>query len=147
MNGITIVQSGSPLAFTTATNQTNSQGGGSRPDVVAYNKSIAGSARSRISRWFNTSAFTTPAAFTFGNESRVDSTLRGAGLANWDFTLSKAVPITERVSFDFKTEVFNIANRVQFGDPGTSVGSATFGVVSTYVNNPPQFQFAGRLSF
>lgn len=147
VNGITIVQSGFPLAFTTATNQTNSQGGGSRPNVVSDNKRITGSAQFRINRWFNTGAFVAPPAFTFGNESRVDSTLRGAGVANWDFTLSKAVPITERVSFDFKAEVFNIFNRVQFGDPGTSVGSATFGVVSSQVNNPRQIQFAGRLSF
>lgn len=147
VNGITTVQSGFPLALSTSTNQTNSQGGGSRPNVVAANKRISGSAQSRINQWFNTSAFATPAAFTFGNESRVDSTLRSAGIANWDFTLSKAIPLTERISFDFKTETFNIFNRVQFGDPGTAVGSAAFGIVSTQVNNPRQIQFAGRLTF
>lgn len=73
--------------------------------------------------------------------------LRGHGIANWDFTLSKAIRINERLSFDFRAEVFNLFNRVQFGDPGTQLGSATFGIVSSQVNNPRQIQFAGRLSF
>jgi hypothetical protein len=51
------------------------------------------------------------------------------------------------VSFTFKTEVFNLFNRVQFGDPGTSVGSSNYGVVSTQINNPRLIQFAGRISF
>lgn len=148
INGITTLQSGFPLAFTTSTNQTASQGGGSRPNVVVgVNKQLSGSAQSRINQWFNTKAFVAPAPFTFGNESRLDSTLRDHGVANWDFTVGKTIPLSERMTFDFKTEMFNTFNRVQFGDPGGSVGSATYGVVSTQVNNPRLIQFSGRLSF
>ena len=75
-----------------------------------------------MNKWFNTAAFQVPAPFTFGNESRTDSSLRDQGVANWDFTLGKTIPITERVNFQFKTEVFNLFNRVQFADPGTSGG-------------------------
>jgi hypothetical protein len=148
VNGITTLQTGFPLALTTATNQTGSQGGGSRPNVVAgANKKLDGPAQSRLTKWFNMDAFAAPPAFTFGNESRTDSSLRDHGVANWDFTLGKSIPITERVSFTFKTEVFNLFNRVQFGDPGTSVGSSNYGVVSTQINNPRLIQFAGRISF
>jgi hypothetical protein len=148
VNGITTLQSGYPLAFTTATNQTGSQGGGSRPNVVVgQNKARSGSAQSRLTQWFNTAAFLAPAPFTFGNESRLDNTLRDHGVANWDFTVGKTIPLGERMNFDFKTEMFNTFNRVQFGDPGGSVGSATYGVVSTQVNNPRLIQFSGRLSF
>jgi Carboxypeptidase regulatory-like domain len=149
VNGITTLQSGYPLAFTTATNQTSSQGGGSRPNVVSgVSKTRSGSAQSRLTQWFNTAAFTPPPPFTFGNESRLDNTLRDAGVANWDFTVGKTIPLGERMKFDFKAEMFNVFNRVQFGDPGTSVGNtATIGIVSSQVNNPRLIQFAGRVSF
>jgi hypothetical protein len=148
VNGITTLQSGFPLGLTTAANQTGSLGGGSRPNVIdPDNKKKSGPAQSRLSQWFNTAAFAAPPAYTFGNENRLDTTLRGHGIANWDFTLSKIVPINERLSFDFKAEIFNLFNRVQFGDPGTQLGSATFGIVSSQINNPRQIQFAGRLSF
>lgn len=148
VNGITTLQSGFPLGLTTAANQTGSLGGGSRPNVIdPGNKKKSGPAQSRLAQWFNTAAFAAPPAYTFGNESRLDNTLRAHGVANWDFTISKAVPITERLSFDFKAEIFNLFNRVQFGDPGTQLGSANFGIVSSQINNPRQIQFAGRLSF
>jgi flavin-binding protein dodecin len=38
--------------------------------------------------------------------------------------------LSERIGLQFRTEVFNLANRVQFAPPGTSLGSAQFGVVS-----------------
>jgi hypothetical protein len=148
VNGITILQSGYPLALTTSTNQTDSQGGGSRPNVVAGQaKGISGAAQNRLSKWFNTGAFVSPPAFSFGNESRTDSSLKDDGIANWDFTLNKMTPISERVNFEFKTEVFNLFNRVQFADPGTSVGSSTYGIVSSQLGNPRLIQFSGRFNF
>ena len=148
VDGITTLQSGYPLHFTTASNQTDSQGGGSRPNIVPdQKKTVSGSAQSRLNEWFNTAAFTPPAPFTFGDESRVDSSLRDDGIANWDFTIGKTVPIAEQLNFEFKTEVFNLFNRTQFGDPGTSVGSGSYGVVSNTVGNPRLVQFSGRLSF
>jgi hypothetical protein len=148
VNGITILQSGFPMPFTTAANNTGSQGGGSRPNLVpGAQRTVKGSEANRVNDWFNTAAFSQPAAFTFGNENRVDSTIRDSGIANWDFTLSKNTPITERLNFEFKTEVFNLFNRVQFGDPNAQLGSQTFGIVSTTIGNPRLIQFAGRLTF
>jgi hypothetical protein len=99
VNGITILQSGFPMPFTTAANNTGSQGGGSRPNLVpGAQRTVKGSEANRVNDWFNTAAFSQPAAFSFGNENRVDSTIRDSGIANWDFTLSKNTPITERVN-------------------------------------------------
>src|SRR6266567_4880745 len=48
-----------------------------RPDVVAgCDKSVSGSPVSKLGGWFNTSCFAAPPDWGFGNESRVDSTLR-----------------------------------------------------------------------
>ncbi len=100
VDGIATLQSGFPLALTTASNQTDSQGGGSRPNVVpGASKSISEAAQSRLKEWFNTAAFTPPAPFTFGDENRTDDQLRDDGVANWDFTLGKNIPLRERTNF------------------------------------------------
>jgi len=148
LNGVSTFQTGFPLGLTTSTNLTNSFGGGSRPNVVyGCHASISGSAQSRLSQWFNTSCFTAPPAFTFGNESRLDPTLRAHGINNWDFALFKTTQFKERVGLQFRTEVFNLFNRVQFGTPNLAVGNPSFGVISSQANNPRLIQFALRLLY
>ena len=145
--GVTTFQSGLPLAFTTSSNLTSSLGGGSRPNVISPNVGISGSAQSRLGQWFNTAAFAPPPAFTFGSESRTDPVLRAAGIANYDFTVVKQTALTERFRLEFRTEFFNLFNRVQFADPGTSLGTPQFGVVSSTQNLPRLIQMGLRLNF
>ena len=150
LEGVTTVQSGFPLHFTTNSNNTNSYGGGQRPNVVpGCSTSMSGSATSRLNEWFNTSCFTQPAAFTFGDESRTDPNLRAAGIANWDFSAFKNFSIApeNRAYIQFRAEFFNIFNRVQFNYPGQSLGASNFGVVSSQLNLPRLVQFALRLNF
>jgi hypothetical protein len=148
VNGVSTFQSGFPLGLSTNTNLTNSFGGNSRPNVVAgCDTSVSGSAQSRLNKWFNTGCFTSPAAFTFGDESRLDPTLRTAGINNWDFALFKTTAITERVGVQFRAEIFNLFNRVQFGAPNLLVGNTAFGVVSSQANTPRLIQFALRLMY
>jgi len=146
-NGVTTLQTGFPLAFTTASNLTNSYGGGSRPNVVTPNVAVSGSAQSRINGWFNVDAYQLPAAFTFGNESRTDPVLRGPGIANWDFSIVKRTSLTERFKLDFRTEFINLFNRVQFADPVTSKGDPNFGKITSQLNLPRLVQFGLRLNF
>ena len=146
--GVTTLQSGFPLHFGTNNNQTDSFGGGSRPNIVpGCQKSIGGSVQNRLNEYFNTACFSQPGVATFGNESRTDPTLRSPGLANWDFSAFKSFPITERASVQFRAEFFNIFNRVQFGYPGQTQGQSSFGVITSQLNNPRLVQFALRASF
>ena len=92
---------------------------------------MPGSAQSRVSAWFNTGCYSQPSAFGFGDESRTDPNLRTAGIANWDFAVFKETPIKEQVSLQFRTEFFNIFNRLQFGPPGNQLGSSLFGLISS----------------
>jgi hypothetical protein len=150
VEGVTTVQSGFPLHFGTNQNLTNSFGGGSRPNVLAgCTKSVSGSAQSRLNQWFNTTCFTQPPAFTFGNESRVDPNLRAAGIANWDFSAFKNFPFGHegRTALQFRAEFFNIFNRTQFSFPGQTQGSSSFGVVNNQANLPRLVQVAAKLSF
>ncbi len=148
VNGITTLQRGFPIKLTTSVNSTNSNGGGSRPDVVSgCDKSVPGDAEQRLAGWFNTACFTKPAAFSFGTESRTDPTLRMQGINNFDFALFKTTQITERYGLTFRAEVFNLFNTPQFGPPGQALGTAQFGVISSQVNNPRLIQLGLRLKF
>jgi outer membrane receptor protein involved in Fe transport len=151
VNGITTFQAGTPLAFFSTAPNALSQlfGAGTiRPNVVSgCDLSVPGSAEHRLNQWFNTSCFTLPGQFSFGNERRTDGRVRTQGINNWDFALSKITPLTERVNLQFNAEFFNLFNRVQFGPPSTAVGSPIFGVVTSQVNPPRTMQFALRLSF
>lgn len=150
ISGTTTLQGGFPLNFTTSENITHSYNSSSRPNVVANcHKSFGGSAQSRLNKWFNTSCFTQPDAYTFGDESRNDSNLRSDGIANWDFSLSKNFPLSakNKANMQFRAEFFNIFNRTQFGYPGETQGTSSFGVVSSQANDPRLVQFALRLGF
>ena len=147
IGGITTFQSGLPLALTTASNLTSSLGGGSRPNVISAQVTVSGSAQSRLSQWFNTAAFAQPPAFTFGNEPRTDPVLRAAGINNFDFNVVKRTQINDRFGLEFRAEFFNLFNRVQFADPGTSLGSPQFGIVTSAMNLPRLVQLGLRLSF
>jgi hypothetical protein len=153
IDGVTIFQSGFPLVLSNgAANYTTLFGAGSRPNVVAgCNKASPLSGRGQLNEWFNTACFTAPPDFTFGNESRTDSTLRGSGVRNFDFALFKRTRFgpDEKLGIEFRTEFFNLFNRTQFAPPNTSVTSSNFGVVSsTYPGtNPRLIQFGLKFAF
>lgn len=156
VNGVSTFQKGYPLGVSHSTGyvSTYSGTGTTRPNVVAgCNKVIGGAIQSRLgdafsaNKYFNTTCFVSPDRFTFGNESRTDSQLRLPGIANWDLALFKDTHVTERVVFQFRVESFNLFNRVQFGAPNTSIGSAQQGQITTQANDPRLLQLAGRVNF
>src|SRR5258705_10335939 len=155
MDGVTGFQSGFPLVFTNgAPNYVTLFGAHSRPNVVAgCNKASPLSGRGQLNEWFNTACFTQPADFTFGNESRADSTLRGSGIRNFDFALFKRTRFgpDERLGLEFRSEFFNIFNRTQFAPPNTSFSPSNlnFGVVSSTEpgTNPRLIQFGLKFVF
>ncbi len=153
INGISTFQKGYPLHMTAtpvALSIANG-GGGLRPNVVANcDPAVSGGVQQRLTKYFNTGCFTVPANFTWGSAARTDPRLRGPGIANYDFAMFKRTAITERINLEFRGEIFNIFNRVQFGQPNsvaTTAANSTFGVISTQANSPRQVQFALRLKF
>jgi hypothetical protein len=146
VNGSTTFQAGNPLPISVAVN-TVGFGAGQRPNRTNVSAELDGSAQSRLGGWFNTAAFSLPAAFTFGNSSRTLPDVRSHGIANYDFTVFKNTAITEGVGLQFRTEIFNLFNRVRFAYPGTALGNPQFGVVSGQLNDPRLVQFALRLLF
>ena len=98
----------------------------------------------------NVSCFSDPAAYTFGNESATDPSLRGPGINNFDFSLGKKTAITEHINLQFRAEVYNLFNRVQFSQPNTSITTAanpTTGWITAQQNQSRLMQLSGRFVF
>jgi hypothetical protein len=113
---------------------------------------------SRLNEYFNTACFTQPPVVgfgnPFGNQPMTDPALRAQGVANFDFSLFKNIAFTERVGLEFRAEIFNLFNRVQFAPPGGTFNPATlgtpgdnFGKITSQANAPRQIQLAMRLKF
>src|SRR5467141_885734 len=164
VDGVTIFQRGFPLVFTNGQlNGTTLFGGGSRPNVASgCPASASGAATARLGdpnnlsapRWFNSSCFTAPPDFTFGNEPRVDLRLRAQGVDNFDFSIFKRTRFAanDRLGLEFRTEFFNIFNRTQFAPPNTiccTANNKNFGVVTSTApgTNPRLVQFGLKFNF
>ena len=132
-NGIASFQSGVPIAISSATDTTNSLGGVQRPDRTGQPAATPGSAGERIDNYLNKAAFAVPARFTFGTVGRLMPDARNAGLAIWDLSILKRIPITEKRHLEYRAEFFNIFNHVNFAplpDGNTVFGRPQFGTVT-----------------
>jgi hypothetical protein len=153
LQGITTFQRGYPIFIG---NNTNTSGnGGQTPNYVSSapgcqnSPALAGRAEARLNEWFNINCFTQPATFSFGNVGRVMPNIRWDGIDNWDLAFVKNTGITadDRVRLQFRAEMFDMFNHPQFGPPGNSYGSGSFGIVSSQINNPRLVQFGLKLYF
>lgn len=70
----------------------------------------------------NPAAFTIPRPGEFGNLGRW--ALHGPSLVQFDLTLQKRFPVTERVSLEFRSEVYNVFNRANFANPPARLNNA-----------------------
>jgi hypothetical protein len=95
-------------------------------------------------QFFDTAAFSSEQLGVAGNANR--RFFHGPGLNNFDFALHKTTPIRERVSLEFRVEVFNAFNHAQFTNPSGSITSSTFGQI-TGARDPRIGQAALKLNF
>ncbi|MEQ1760749.1 MAG: carboxypeptidase regulatory-like domain-containing protein [Vicinamibacterales bacterium] len=155
----------------------NTPGGGAsrnvrRPDVVP---GVDPFIKDGGLLFLNPAAFATPAPGTFGNLER--NSIHGPNFKQVDFFFAKHFSLGGRSDFEFRGEVFNLfdtvnfsnpigtlpqaipttslteANRVQPGQPYTSAAAGTFGRLTSTVGRTVglgtarQVQFAVRMSF
>jgi hypothetical protein len=95
--------------------------------------------------WFNTAAFATPAAFTFGDVGR--NTVYGPGMQTLDFALAREFSFAERTRFQFRAEFFNALNHVNLGTPDRFVNTPQFGTITEAATPGRQIQLSARVSF
>ena len=143
-NGITTIQSGTPLSIT-ANNTAGIFGARTQPNNNGQDPVLDGPVSERLNRYFDTSVYSQPAAFTFGNEPVFSPVLRSPGVRNFDLSLFKNFELRRTTMLQFRVEALNAFNNVQFSGPNTSVTSSSFGVISGQANAPRQLQFGLKL--
>jgi hypothetical protein len=149
-NSIVTLQSGFP--FTPQLSYNPSNNGDTRNPVRPFvNPLFTGPViLGSPNEWFNPAAFLAPPPNSgfYGNLGR--DTLIGPGLATWDFSLLKEIPLRERLNVQFRAELFNLLNRANFNTPNavvlTPAGvSPTAGVITSTSTTSRQIQFGLKL--
>jgi hypothetical protein len=150
VNGITTFQRGQPITVGNAIATTS---GATRPNNIGRGARKSGSVEARLNQYFDTSVFTSPGPFAFGNTSRNLPDVRGDGNRNFDLSIFKNFILKEAKQIQFRAEFFNIFNTVQFAPPGSSgtgsssLGNLDFGVISQQRNDPRNTQLALKFIF
>ncbi len=150
VTSIVTVQSGFP--FTPQLSYNPSNNGDTRNPVRPFvNPGFAGSViTGNPAQWFNPAAFLQPPANSgfYGNLGR--DTLIGPGVATWDFSALKDTSIHERLTLQFRAEIFNLLNHTNFNTPNLIVFtpsgvSGTAGAITSTSTTARQIQFALKL--
>jgi hypothetical protein len=159
INGILQLTTGLPVTVN-QTGDSHNTGGASqpRPHVVpgrSVDRVLAGRT---LDRWFDTSAFVRskcdgcpgeglflPGTLGYGNAG---VTLFDApAQKTWDFALFKDFRIREGHRLQFRWEAFNFLNTPQFSAPTRSLGSPTFGWITSTITNNREMQLALKYVF
>jgi len=128
LSSLSSLRSGFPLVMGTVQNLTGSLSGGSRPNRL-HNGALSSAGRS-IYEWFNPSAFVSPAAFVFGNDSRTEPQLLAPGALNISAMLQKEFRFGEKRYFEFRCQAGNALNHFNPGSPNTTIGGPGVGAIT-----------------
>ena len=93
---------------------------GGLPDLVGNPNNVPGG--KSYTNWFNTAAFAVPQTGHFG-DARPNS-LEGQHLYQTHVSVTKSVAITDRIHFNFTTQISNIFNHPQFITPSGDISVA-----------------------
>jgi hypothetical protein len=84
----------------------------------------------------------------FGFESGTRNSLRTPSFTNFDLGFAKRIPLFgERYRLQFRADMFNAFNHVNFGTPNSNINSGQFGLITTTANGPREIQFSLRFDF
>ena len=88
--------------------------------------------------------FATPTFGSEGNEKPMQ--FRGPNFLETNANFYKDTPITERINFQFRFELFNVFNRANYANVDANIPDGSFGA-ATGSHAPRFFQIGGRISF
>jgi hypothetical protein len=97
--------------------------------------------------YLNFNQFSDPPLGQFNNGTQ-RTLCCGPGLADWDFSVHKKIPLSENKYLQFRAEIFNVFNRTNFSNPDGhySDGQTEFGKITT-AGDPRLLQFALKFFF
>ena len=131
-SGILTAQTGTPISIGASCNFPGVSGLGCQ---AVRSGNINLSSGQSMNEWFNTSAFTNPGQYSFGNDSRTEPDLRNPGTFGFDTVISRWQPIRERMRLQFRAEMYNALNHPNLGAPSASITSSTFGRITSKSGN------------
>ena len=118
VSGITYINSGQPVPRISV--DTNNFRRGGFADLVGAPMAGTLDTTGTPPYWFNPSAFAPPADGTFGNSGRAP--FRQPGFYKWDITLSKNFYITRTVKLQFRVDLINAFNQVNWASDPSATG-------------------------
>ena len=153
LTSIVTWQNGFPFTLYSGVDNSFSGEGADRPDFIGSNLSQAmlpkQPRKQMIAEYFNTSLFAPNAVGTYGNIQK--NALRGPGFFDTDLGLIKNTKITEKTTLQLRWEAFNAFNTVNFAPPGGTLGTSSFGAITSTAGPAGStfrvLQFAGKISF
>ena len=87
-----------------------------------------------------------PTTAAYGNTPK--NAFYGPGLATFDASLFRSIPLHEAVALQLRADAFNALNHPNFANPGVSLTSTSFGEVTGTAGYAPRvLQFAATVSF
>ena len=141
VQSILVVRTGRPFTPTISRDVSNTGLGGQRPNRIGSGNL----SNPTIANWFDKTAFTLPANFTYGNSGA--DILREQNFKSLDFSIFKQFRTSEHSQLQFRAEAFNLTNTPSFSAPGTNIDVASGGVVLSTISTPRQVQFALKFNF
>ena len=134
-------QSGAPFTVNLASDQANIGAGPAQRPNGAGNPNDG---PRTPGQWFNTSVFSLPPLYSFGNAPR--NAIIGPGLEEFDFSLQKNIPVRDRARLQFRAEAYNLLNHPNFNIPNRIAFTPNFGAISSAMDSR-QLQLALKLTF
>jgi hypothetical protein len=121
LNGLMSFYSGSPFTVTASATSLNAPGSGpQRADQIKPEVQKLGGI-GRGAAYFDPLAFAPVRDRRFGTAGY--NSMRGPGVANWDFGLFRNFAFSERWNLQFRADAFNFTNTPHFNNPGANVDS------------------------
>ena len=116
LNSLFNFHGGAPFSVYSSADTSGTDDGNQRADYVPGVNPYAGYRKGKVgANWLNPAAFVDAAAGTWGDTRR--NAYYGPGFNEVDFSVFKNTPIGERVTTQFRVEMFNLFNRTNFAPP------------------------------
>jgi hypothetical protein len=155
LGGIITLQSGFPNSIFCGPGNWQNNDTTCYADATGIDPNLPGDRRGP-SNWFNLAAFTNRLGiannraqdvtqYRYGNAGR--NVLIGPPLVDVDASVAKNFNLHESTKLEFRAEFFNAPNHPIFGQPDTSPGSPTYGVIGGTRVDSREIQLALKLVF
>ena len=118
------------------------------------NPRIGYQGQSTTANWLDLSAFTDPTPGTFGTSRR--NGYYAPGYSDVDLSVFKNTRVFERLTIQFRAEMFNLLNRINYAPPSVAIGGSAqlFDTIGDYngapgigAGEPFNTQFGAKIIF